>query len=191
MVGTGAATWRACGNLFWREGAEVIRLTLADIDARAARNRAAWGDQQAAVREVFGTLTTPPVYMVGKRNPCPRTFNIPFPPSVNTYWRNLPTGRTVLSAKAREYRKKVIALTAVNKPFLSRLRMVIELYPPDKRRRDVDNSLKAILDSLQHAGVYRDDEQIDELTAMKKTPVKGGYCMVSIFEIPSTKGNEP
>lgn len=164
----------------------MTRLSASDIEAKSARNKAAWGE--AGVREVFGTLTTPPTYLVGNHTKLPPQYELPFPPSVNTYWRNLGNGRTVLSAKAREYRKVVIALTASKKPLLSRLRMVIELYPPDRRRRDVDNSLKAILDSLQHAGVYRDDEQIDELTVMKKSPVRGGHCIVSIFEIPSTKG---
>ena len=46
---------------------------------------------------------------------------------------------------------------------LGRLYVTITAYQPDNRRRDLDNLPKAILDALQHAGVYEDDSQIDEL----------------------------
>lgn len=36
------------------------------------------------------------------------TLVLPFPPSMNTYWRNL-NGRTLLSAKGRRYKSEVIA----------------------------------------------------------------------------------
>ena len=33
-------------------------------------------------------------------------ITLPWPPTVNTYWRNF-NGRTIISAKGREYRKAV------------------------------------------------------------------------------------
>jgi crossover junction endodeoxyribonuclease RusA len=41
--------------------------------------------------------------------------------------------------------------------------LVIQAWLPDRRRRDLDNLLKAVQDALAHAGVYDDDSQIVDL----------------------------
>lgn len=46
--------------------------------------------------------------------------------------------------------------------------------PPDKRRRDLDNILKAPLDALTHAGLLIDDEQFDEINIVRGQLVPGG-----------------
>ena len=61
-----------------------------------------------------------------------------------------------------------------------RLRVELLLYPPDRRRRDIDNYAKSLLDSLTKAGVWEDDSQIDELTIKRCEIIKGGYVDVSI-----------
>ena len=58
--------------------------------------------------------------------------------------------------------------------------MEIALYPPDRRKRDIDNVLKPTLDALQKAGVYKDDSQIVRLNVSKESPVKGGYMALTI-----------
>jgi crossover junction endodeoxyribonuclease RusA len=45
----------------------------------------------------------------------------------------------------------------------TRLRLDLVVFPPDNKRRDIDNILKAILDALQHANVYADDFYIQQL----------------------------
>jgi crossover junction endodeoxyribonuclease RusA len=47
----------------------------------------------------------------------------------------------------------------------------------------LDNVLKAANDALTHAGVWLDDEQIDELTVIRREKVKGGKMIVEINEI--------
>ena len=102
-------------------------------------------------------------------------LSLPWPPSVNRIWRTPNkrplAGRTMLAADGRAYRKAVQALVydqlGIPPQLDTRLAVVIRLSPPDKRRRDIDNSAKAILDALMHAGVYRDDSQIDDLHMMR------------------------
>lgn len=98
-------------------------------------------------------------------------------------------GRVLLAADGREYRKAVRALALFElgreTQIESRLAMTIHLTPPDKRRRDIDNSAKAVLDALMHAGVYRDDSQIDDLHLIRG-PVRqnDGGVVVEITELP-------
>lgn len=92
-------------------------------------------------------------------------MELPYPPSVNSYWVHRQRG-TFISDKGVAYRKAVkVALwqAKVYQPMTGTIHMVLKLYPPDKRRRDIDNTLKAILDSLQHGGLMRDDCQVKKL----------------------------
>lgn len=113
------------------------------------------------------------------------TFNLPYPPSMNTYWRQF-RGRAILSARGREFRNEVVASILQHgkpKTLTSRLRVMMELSPPDRRRRDIDNVVKPTLDALAHAGVYADDCQIDELRVLRGPVVSDGSLLVVIEEI--------
>jgi crossover junction endodeoxyribonuclease RusA len=115
-------------------------------------------------------------------------IQLPWPPSVNHYWRMFKH-RMIISKAGREYRKEVRSTYGVlsGQAFKEhdRLDVVIEAYPPDRRRRDLDNVLKAILDGMGYQGacIYPDDSQIDRLTIIRKPPVKGGYVDVWIDSI--------
>lgn len=87
------------------------------------------------------------------------TVTLPWPPSVNRYWRAV-NGRNILSAEGRAYRA---SLRPSDKIVRGRLAVTIYAYPPDKRRRDLDNMLKAVLDGLTHTGAIEDDGNIDDL----------------------------
>ncbi|MBC0395582.1 RusA family crossover junction endodeoxyribonuclease, partial [Escherichia coli] len=52
-----------------------------------------------------------------------------------------------------------------------------------KRRRDLDNILKAPLDALTHAGLLIDDEQFDEVNIMRGQVVPGGRLGIKITEL--------
>jgi len=60
------------------------------------------------------------------------------------------------------------------------LAVFIEVYPPDRRRRDIDNLLKAIIDSLEHGGVFHDDSQIEWLLIERANIVPKGKVGVHI-----------
>lgn len=104
------------------------------------------------------------------------TFEVPWPPSVNHLWRRGKNGGMYLSKAGREYRKEVFAVWAQQgKPkFSSRnLSVSIVASPPDNRRRDLDNVLKAVLDSLVACGCIRDDSDIGELTIQRDNGLLG------------------
>ncbi len=99
-------------------------------------------------------------------------FELPWPPSVNHYYRHVGP-RVLISRDGRDYREKVVAkLTALKlKTFGGAVELHAEFYPPDKRRRDLDNLLKCALDTLQHAGLFKDDSQIARINAVRHEPM--------------------
>ncbi len=109
------------------------------------------------------------------------TFELPWPPSVNHYYQR--RGRRVfLSHKGRQFRTRVQEILQAQEvtPMDGLLDMVVDLYPPDRRRRDCDNPIKSLLDALQHGGAYGDDSQIVKLTIAMHQPAPGGRTMVHI-----------
>lgn len=113
-------------------------------------------------------------------------LTLPYPPSVNSYWRNIGHGRTIVSRAGRNYAievQKAVLLAQCRMKATERLSVAIELHQPDKRRRDIDNTAKAILDALGNAGVYLDDSQIDELRIVRGAIRKPGCAEVRIAEI--------
>jgi crossover junction endodeoxyribonuclease RusA len=108
-------------------------------------------------------------------------LELPYPPSVNHLYRRVGV-RTLISREGRRYRNEVCSLLAAAKVpmFKGPVRLEIEIYPPDRRRRDVDNTQKALLDALEHGGLYRDDGQITKLEIERREPVPGGKAIVRI-----------
>ena len=108
-------------------------------------------------------------------------FELPYPPSVNHYWRRVGA-RTLISRAGRAFRRDVCSLLAARRvrPLDGPLVVQIEVHPPDRRRRDIDNLQKALLDALQHGGAYHDDSQIVALSIIKRDVVAGGKTFVSI-----------
>lgn len=108
-------------------------------------------------------------------------ITLPWPPTVNTYWRVFKQ-RAILSEAGRQYRDAVaeqVLLQRVARRIVRPMRVEIEAYRPDRRRRDLDNLLKAVLDGLAHAGVYEDDSQIVDLR-IYWGPSIGGMVKVKI-----------
>ena len=100
------------------------------------------------------------------------TLELPWPPSVNHYYRHVGP-RVIISRDGRQYRDIVASRIreAAIKKFDGPVELNIQLYPPDKRRRDVDNILKCVLDTLTYGGVYFDDSQVRRLTVEKLEPM--------------------
>ena len=67
----------------------------------------------------------------------------------------------------------------------------IILQPRNKKLMDIDNCAKAILDSLEHAGIFNSDVQVQKLLIERGEQVKGGGCQVMIEVIPSSSEENP
>lgn len=103
------------------------------------------------------------------------------PPSVNHYW--VASGKKrFLSARAKEF-IRVVGLLVKPKRSVERLKMAVTLHFPDRRCRDIDNHLKAILDALVKSGLCVDDEQFDELVVKRGNVVKGGLVELEVWEV--------
>lgn len=112
-------------------------------------------------------------------------LTLPFPPSINHYWRHRAIGRRAsvyLSSEALAYRQDVKNAITATKPLTTRLSVSVELHAPNRRKYDIDNRVKSLLDALTHAGILLDDELIDSLQITRGNIIKGGLCVVEIAE---------
>lgn len=113
------------------------------------------------------------------------TLTLPYPPSVNHLYA-VVNGRKVLSAKGRAYLLAVdesVHRQLWGQSFGSaRVAYTATVFPPDHRRRDLSNLVKAVEDALTKAGVWNDDSQVDDLRWIRGTPAKGGSLFVEIRE---------
>jgi crossover junction endodeoxyribonuclease RusA len=92
-----------------------------------------------------------------------------------------------MSKAGREYKQAVAEYVSCNdfpKMGNKRLSISMVVWPRDKRVFDIDNRIKSVLDSLQDAGLFDDDSQVDELSIYRGSQiVPGGYIKVMIGEI--------
>lgn len=110
---------------------------------------------------------------------------LPYPPTVNHYWRHVVCrGRVCVyvSDEGRAYRRRVQVAMAGAPTLSGRLRVIVRVCPPDHRARDLDNLMKCLLDSLTAAGIWGDDSQVDELTIVRDEPIRGGLVEVLASE---------
>ncbi len=112
-------------------------------------------------------------------------FEIPFSPdSVNTHWRTSKYGGQYLSKAGRQFRENVQNYIKTQKyiTFLGKIKVNIELYFKDNRKKDIDNYFKAILDSF-NGFLYTDDSFIYELSSKKKLGCDRDYFVIEVEEL--------
>jgi crossover junction endodeoxyribonuclease RusA len=122
-------------------------------------------------------------------------ITLPWPPSVNHYYRTPHSGplagRTMISREGRHYRERVsreIAAKGLQIGLRGRLYVEVNVYEPDRRKRDLDNVCKALFDSLSKAGMWVDDEQLDLILLRRCDVVPGGYVRLAVCELPQPQG---
>ena len=117
-------------------------------------------------------------------------LTLPYPPSVNHYWLQSRTKKRRFISPAgvafnEAVRAEAIRTNSMNK-IKGRIGIVITLVPGDRIRRDYDNPLKALGDSLMKANIIADDSQIKKAEITMCEPdksVKGGYCKVWLYHL--------
>lgn len=116
----------------------------------------------------------------------PWGVELPYPPSVNHSYMTLRDGRRVLKPAAQDYRHLVSLLTAngvqrfggVPCPFS----LWVTVYPPDRRKRDLDNLLKVLQDALTD-GLRVDDTHIHSVAIRRAEPFPAGRVEVIFTEV--------
>ena len=133
------------------------------------------------------------------------TVDLPFPPSANRIWRsNFKAKKVHLEPEYEKWMTECCLLWLTQKPrpfqmvtgpFWAR----IVLVNPDKRRRDLDNRIKVLLDFAQKAGIVEDDSNTSAIDiswgSVEQAPTG---CRVvinpgerkSVLAEPSTPGQE-
>ena len=110
-------------------------------------------------------------------------LHLPYPPSVNHLYSRSRYG-VYLKPEAKKYRRQVtdcvLEQVGITKPLEGDVMMTLALYPPDAKRRDIDNGLKIICDSIQHAGLLSDDSQIKHLVVSMHPKEVPGNAYVSL-----------
>jgi len=114
------------------------------------------------------------------------SYTLPYPPSVNHYWRSNAKGRVFIAAEGKKYREAVgYAILEAGRRELGTgaVEIAVRVWPPDNRKRDLDNVLKALLDALEASRVYADDSQIDRLVVERRPVLKGGQVTVHLWPL--------
>jgi crossover junction endodeoxyribonuclease RusA len=118
---------------------------------------------------------------------------LPWPPSVNHYWKSNGT-RRFISPQAKQWLEEAIWLLKQAKggrpPIAGEVAVFVIAWPPDRRRRDLDNLLKAILDALVKAGALQDDHQVAEVHLVRRAPEKPGRVQVVLEVRDAEHGKE-
>ena len=112
-------------------------------------------------------------------------LHLPWPPTINSYYKMTRQGQRYLDPKVREFRQLVLDAVREQAPGLtleSRLFMEVYLFPPDRRKRDVDNYMKGLLDALTEAELWTDDSQVDQLHIYRGEVVKAGSVRIEVSE---------
>ena len=110
-------------------------------------------------------------------------FIIPGKPQPKERPRRTPNGTWYTPTKTRNYERMVgmCALDAgVN--FKGPVSVQIDIYWPDRRRRDLDNAAKSICDAMNGI-VYSDDSQIQELKITANIDRDNPRAEVSVEEV--------
>lgn len=111
-------------------------------------------------------------------------LELPWPPSANRYWRHVGS-RVLVSKEAKSYREVVAGLWMKSgyRKFEGRLSVHIGVCPPNSfsaKQRDLGNCEKIVVDALQLAGAFDNDNQIDDLWLRRLEIVEGGRLNVHI-----------
>jgi len=111
-----------------------------------------------------------------------------YPPSVNEIYSHVGRKRFVNKDGKNFYNyiNKVFYLFNYPRFEDAKLEAILNLYPKDRRRRDLDNPQKILFDSFKKVGLYNDDTQIKKCTTIMNDPnasLPQPYIEIAIFRL--------
>jgi crossover junction endodeoxyribonuclease RusA len=112
------------------------------------------------------------------------TITLPYPPTGNHYKRLRVIGghaQWYLTAEAKAFTTEAtLRIRAAKRETITGpVRVTVLLYPPDRRKRDLDNAIKVLMDALAKGEAINDDSQVDELIVRRGEVRKGGAVDVT------------
>lgn len=113
-------------------------------------------------------------------------LQLPWPPSINSYWKRTRFGSVYVSREGKEFVGRAVQLISNlgESPLVGRIGFDAKFYPPNRQRRDLDNCLKVLIDAIQESKLIGNDYQIKKLSAEMFDPIQNGGAIVELFEIP-------
>ena len=106
---------------------------------------------------------------------------LPYPPSINHYWKLGKNGRRFICPEGKQYLSMISILMHREFdgfylhqfdiiPDNAELSVFMTFYLPDNRGRDLDNVPKCIFDCFQKCEIWKNDKQVCELFSRKRRP---------------------
>jgi len=111
---------------------------------------------------------------------------LPWPPTINDYYGHRAAKKRIIpyiKATGKRYRELVeeAIVQQVGYPRIDwEMFVEVTLYPPDARRRDLDNYMKALLDACTQAKLWDDDSLINQLHLYRGQVARGGSIYMEI-----------
>lgn len=109
-------------------------------------------------------------------------YELPFPPSVNNLFANAGKSR-VRTARYKAWAKEAgqFILLQGRKRLHGHVGLAVDLVKPDRRKRDLSNTIKAIEDLLVDMQVIEDDSLIQVLSV--QWVESGSPCVVTVTDL--------
>jgi crossover junction endodeoxyribonuclease RusA len=109
-------------------------------------------------------------------------LTLPWPPSINHYWRRAGKVIHVSTEGTRFSRRCGIAVRAqfAAAPIATPVAVMVECWGPRRNWGDVDNRVKPLLDALTKAELWTDDKLVRDLRIVDRGQCAGGRVVVYV-----------
>ena len=113
-------------------------------------------------------------------------FLLPWPPTVNSMFGQKPGRKRYQSKKYKDWIDGALAAVRrqkVEENYTGNVAVTLRMGAPDKRKRDLDNYVKPILDLITKTDIWADDSQVTWLLVLWDSDIKNGV-QIEIVEAP-------
>lgn len=115
-------------------------------------------------------------------------LTLPYPPQANHLY-TIARGRKILSAQGRAYKQLVARILTRHRPVSGDISVLLDVYRP-RRSGDLDNTLKAVLDSVKGL-IWHDDKQVVEIHARRFDDKTNPRVEIDFKQVTKTRCEDP